>query len=218
MRGTLGYKVATKCKSKFVVGKIMKIGLVLFCLLATGMFQAEKTNDEVSPEEYAVYSAYLDDINKSPQRGPAVKLAVIDAQTQSADTSCSPENIAKFDKRVSNARLKPLFDNFRAKSQSQKPLGKSFNIKYAYVILNSKDFEAFFKTNDFDGWKDFYKKYPNSPGFTTFSRVGFNSNKTKASIFKNSICGPLCGSGDYVVFEKVADKWKIVSYLNCWVS
>jgi hypothetical protein len=84
--------------------------------------------------------------------------------------------------------------------------------------LDVKEFTAFFKIKSFDGWNDFYKKYPNSSGYISVSRVGFNTNFTRALLYKSNSCGSLCGSGDYVLFEKADGIWKAVNWFNCWMS
>ena len=71
---------------------------------------------------------------------------------------------------------------------------------------------------DFDGWDDFYKKYPGSSGYITFSRVGFNSDKTKAVIYKETGCGMLCAYGGYVLLSKDNGAWKEIASYGCWMS
>jgi hypothetical protein len=199
--------------------QVMKLCFNLAFCFALGIFQAEKIDNEVSSEEYAVYSAYLDTLDKSPQDGARGRLAVINDQSEKAESTCLPEKIVKFNKKISTAELRPLFDDLRTKDQSTKIFGRFFKVRHDYVLLNSKDFKAFFQTNRLEGgWEDFYKKYPKSSGYITFSRVGFNQDQTKAIFFKDSYCGSLCGSGDYVLFIKSNGKWKVSNIFNCWVS
>jgi hypothetical protein len=181
-----------------------------------GHSQGEKTT--LSAEEYAVYSSYLNAIEKSPEDGKAVKLIVINNQTHLVYPSCSPDAIARYDKRIANDEYKPLFKDLQAKSTESNSLKNSFNIKHKYVFLDVKRFAAFFKSEDIDGWQEYYKAYPNSPGYISLSRVGFNADQTKALMFRSMNCGTLCASGDYLFFEKKNGQWKQVSVFNCWMS
>ena len=178
--------------------------------------KSQKT--EVSPEEYAVYSAYLNGIEISPNDGKAVKLIVINDHTTIIESSCSQDNIAKYNQRIAKGELRPLFESSQARSKESVSLSRLFNIKHDYVLLAESAFADFFKAKDLDGWEDFYKKYPGSSGYISLSRVGFNTTFTKAIIFRKQNCGSLCGSGDHILFEKVDGKWKDIGRFNCWMS
>ena len=55
-------------------------------------------------------------------------------------------------------------------------------------------------------------------GFFSFSRVGFNSDKTKAMMVFEYNYAPLCGSGDILVFEKIDGNWEIINSMELWIS
>jgi hypothetical protein len=173
---------------------------------------------EVSAEEYAVYSAFLNGIEKNPNDGKTVKLIVINNHTKVIESTCSQDNIAKYNKRIAEDELKPLFEDLLTRNRESVPLKRLFNIMHDYVLLDKADFESFFRVKDLEGWEDFYKKYPTSSGYVNFSRVGFNTTFTKAIVFRSESCGPLCSSGDYILFEKMDGKWRNVDRFNCWIS
>ena len=197
----------------------MKIYILLLCLLVLGAMLVSGTEKtEVSAEEYAVYSAYLSGIENSPNDGKAVKLIVINDHTTAIEGSCSRDNIAKYNQRITKDELRPLFENLQTRSKESVSLDRLFNIKHDYVLLDERTFADFFRAKDLEGWEDFYKKYPDSSGYISLSRVGFNTTRTKAIIFRKQNCGPLCSSGDYILFEKIDGKWKDVGRFNCWIS
>ncbi len=197
----------------------MKTCILLFCIFALGLkSNSDIGKDELSSEEYAVYSAYFNGIEKSPKDGRLVKLVVINNQTKGVGDYCSQDSIAKHDKRITNDQIKSLFEDLQTKKDDSKLFKRLFDIKHDYVLIDNKDFEVFFRNKDYEGWDDFYKKYPNSSGYIGLSRVGFNTNLTKAIIFRTINCGALCGSGDYILFEKIDGKWKEVDRFNCWMS
>jgi len=69
-----------------------------------------------------------------------------------------------------------------------------------------------FKDN---GWKSFYKSYPQSGGYVIMSAVGFNREKTRAIVYTGSSCGALCGSWRFHLLEKINGNWKEVPGVNC---
>jgi hypothetical protein len=179
--------------------------------------QDVRTNS-VTTEEHAVYSALLDGIRKSPNDGKEVELLVINDRTQGPYKFCFPEEIAKWDGRVTDDELKPLFENLIEKNKDSKPLNKNFKVNRKYVLLRAEKLSSIFKRKDFDSWVDFYKKYPASSGYITFSRVGFNSDEKKAVIYRETNCGFLCGYGGYILLSKDNGTWKVISGYGCWQS
>lgn len=196
-----------------------KIYVSLLCLLALGVILVSDTEQTgVSAEEYAVYSTYLNGIEINPNDGKTVRLIVINNHTATIASSCSQDNIAKYNIKIAKDELRPLFEDLQTRSRESVPIERLFNIRHDYVLLGESNFSAFFKVKDLEGWEDFYKKYPNSSGYVSLSRVGFNTTFTKALIFRSESCGSLCGSGDYILFEKTDGKWKDVGRFNCWIS
>jgi hypothetical protein len=198
---------------------MIKYFLLLFTLTFTPQSENLK-NSEVPLEEYVVISAYLDTIKISPEDGKAVKRLVINQSTTDAGQSCLPSKIAQFHPGIASERLKPVFADLQDKSKTLHQLGRQFTSKYPYVMPSRKDLDSLFAKDDklFDGWKNFYKQYPNSSGYLSFSRVGFNADKTVAIFFSRMSCGTLCASGDYYVLEKVDGAWKVKDVFNCWMS
>jgi hypothetical protein len=50
------------------------------------------------------------------------------------------------------------------------------------------------------------------------SRVGFDADRTRALVYRGQMCGPLCGSGEYVLLEKRSGVWRIVDEAHLWIS
>lgn len=201
----------------------MKIRLLLFSailisFILIGGNRQEGRIDSVTADEYTVYSALLDEIKISPNDGKEVKLLVINDQTEGPAKSCFPEEIVKWDDRIKADEFRPLFENLIEKNRDSKPLDRKFNVNKKYVLLNARNFSSIFKKEDIDGWSDFYKKYPDSSGYITFSRVGFNSDRTKAVIYWETSAGMLCGYGGYILLFKQNGAWKEITAFGCWIS
>ena len=83
-------------------------------------------------------------------------------------------------------------------------------------ILTGKELHAFFQKKD--GWKDFNKRYPESHGYFSFARVGFNQGKTEALLYVEQYVGWLHAGGRYVLFRKYENEWHSVAEQSTWVS
>ncbi len=62
-----------------------------------------------------------------------------------------------------------------------------------------------------DWWEAFGKLYPNARGFLLFSRVGFDSQQTRALVFVAHYFGNVGLEAEFVLLRKVAGHWKIVT-------
>jgi hypothetical protein len=197
---------------------LLYCGVILISFIPVVGNHQETKSDSVTAAEYAVYSALLNEIKISPSDGIKVKLLVINDQTKGPYKSCFPEEIAKWDGRIKADELKPLFADLIEKNRGSKSLDGKFSVNKKYVLLNVQNFSSIFKKKDFEGWDDFYQKYPASSGYITFSRVGFNSDGTKAVIYRETVCGTLCGYGGYILLSKDNGAWKEIDGYGCWMS
>jgi len=191
---------------------------ILISFIPIGGNHQEARIDRVTAEEYAVYSALLNEIKVSPKDGKEVKLLVINDHTKGPDKTCSPEEIDRWYDRMIVVELKPLLENLMEKNRSSKSLHMKFGVNKKYVLFNAQNYSSIFENIELDGWTDFYKKYPASSGYITFSRVGFNSDGTKAVIYREVSCGGLCGYGDYILLSKDNGTWKEINSCGCWIS
>jgi hypothetical protein len=74
------------------------------------------------------------------------------------------------------------------------------------------------KNKNDKGWKNFFSKYPNSPGILLVSRIGFNSDKTEAIVYAGKSCGTLCGEGYYVRLTKIGEHWAVADQTTVWIA
>ncbi|MFL6231085.1 MAG: hypothetical protein ACJ741_20095, partial [Pyrinomonadaceae bacterium] len=171
-------------------------------------------------KEYAVYAALLNKIGSSPEDGSGVKLLVVNNQT-SGDmvTGSQPEEVFKDYKETLSSEFQAALKDYKAKNQKSERLVRSFNLNLDYLLVNRNEFQAFFKSKNLEeSWKNFYKKYPNSPGYITLSRVGFDPSMTHACLYAETDCGSLCGDGSYILLTKEKGTWKVTKELSFWQS
>jgi hypothetical protein len=92
----------------------------------------------------------------------------------------------------------------------------SFQLPIAYQLIDRKDFDAIFKNGGW--WPDYYRKFPSSQGFLNLSRVGFSNDGKQALFYASNKCGGKCGTGTYVVMEKMDSNWKVAKEILIWIS
>ena len=189
-------------------------------LLVTTFGQSQEAKSSlVTAQEYAVYSALLDEITQSPNDGKVVRLLVVNDRTEGRRKMCWPEEVAKFQKGIAADELKPLLADLLTKNDKACSLTKQFKLSRRYVLLNEEAVSVIFKGRDYEErWHEFYRKYPNSSGFITFSRVGFNKEGTRAIIYRETGCGSLCAYGGYILLNKEKGVWRVGTGYGCWQS
>jgi hypothetical protein len=174
--------------------------LVLALLMASGS-AAPGITDAISPEEYAVYSSLLN----SRLIGSGTELATIADRTDRANNSYV-------------SIPKEFEADLSAKSTEAYALERKFNIRVKYLLLSQDQINGAIFSSDPKDWDKYWKLYPHGTGVLTFSRVGFNSTKTRAFVYAAEVCGPLCGSGYTFVLEKNKGVWKLIEEKKVWIS
>lgn len=145
-------------------------------------------------EDYAVYSAILDDL------GYAGEVVI------SEYTTIKPVLDLKNISSISSNLTQDVIEDFEKKNKKTQKLADEFTSEVQVIILNENDQAELFHKSRY-GWEKFYKKYPNAVDLTSFSRVGFNREKTQALVYSSNRCGFQC-EGEMVAFlEKENDKW-----------
>jgi hypothetical protein len=178
----------------------------------------DKSRQEgIEAEEYAVYSTLIngntgeDNVNRP--------LIILDKPSAWIGMIDSERDKFYEDLQKSSPALMPetLLDLI-AKNKEQYTFTRRFEIKRPYTLISEKELDNFFN-QDGGGWEEFYRKYPESRGYSTFSRVGFNADKTQALVYQAHGCGGLCGGGAYVLLVKKNGVWVSKGSIGpTWVS
>jgi hypothetical protein len=175
----------------------------------------QRKEEGIETEEYAVYAAL---ITENVGENNAELLLVINEMPSPWITPVDAQ--ADFYEKIkedSPALLTETVDDLRAKNKESFKLTRNFNIKPQYVLVSEQDLSFDAKAGDW--WKTFHDKYPKARGIMTFSRVGFNSNKTQALVYRANHCGGLCGGGNYYLLRKKNGVWVIEGVVGpSWVS
>lgn len=171
-------------------------------------------------EDQAVYAAVISKLfagNKVTfDTQSPVNLLVIKNRT--VDDHPLMENLTEHWRYVAE-RLSPISQDtiaaYKAQNREPRQLEDAFKLSIRHVLVEEKELEQFRKGR---GWEEFYKKYPESGGFISFSQAGFNPDRTQALVYFEHWCGGLCGSGLYLLLEKGEGGWKVTKVHSSWIS
>lgn len=162
------------------------------------------------PEAYAVYSALLSSNGTTVK--PSAQYLVIQQQTTAAESQgCLPDG------KEFRGSWEDVLKDYLDRNQSPRVLSRSFWIDRPYKLITRGELSDAFRgeasrglkssASLSDRWKNYYRRFPSSPGYTVLSAVGFNGERTEALVYIAVHCGPLCGTGRYVFFVKRDGKW-----------
>lgn len=220
-----------------IVGSMKQLLMVVIALLVApsvslssrAQSPAERAAN-VTDTEYQVLAAYITDTfmgNKGQDRvGRQVSRIVIANKTQSdqEDQLIEDENgkaipwgkTSRFLHKQSSRLQTSTLNSFRDANRHPAPLRRLFQLRLPYELVDKAEFDAIFENDGW--WTDYYKKYPDSQGFLTLSRIGFSADGKQAMFYSTNGCGGKCGTGTYVVMEKVGASWQVVKEILIWVS
>jgi hypothetical protein len=111
---------------------------------------------------------------------------------------------------------KATIESFRKANTQPQPFTCKVSFAAPHSIITRKTIDPLFQNKD--GWKQFDKRYPESHGYFSFARVGFNQGKTEALLYVEEHAGWLHGGGRYVLFRKHYGIWRYMSERGTWVS
>lgn len=190
----------------------------------------------LSKEEYAVYDAVLESRYKEFLKQSRVKSSfVISSETVKLDFIPTDLMNKKPLLNYSNERLQSypdLLNDFKEKNQFSVNLEKQLPTEYEYYLVSKgeldklleegkKEQAEYFKICNScslgDGfvWQPLRRKYPNSTGYSKFSRIGFSSDNKFALVFINSEAAGY-GSSMFYILEIADNKWNVKEYV--WVT
>lgn len=182
---------------------------------------ANAAAQEVSSENYAVYGAVIEKLfanNKVTfDTQSPVKLLVIRNRTLDENHPLIKRQVYGWEytvKQLSPLSPDTVFD-YKAQNKESRPLKDSFNLKIKHVLADDELVSRILKQGR---WEEFYRQYPDSGGFISFSQVGFNSEMSQAIVYFEHWCQRLCGSGFYVLLDKDKEGWKVTKRHRAWVS
>lgn len=184
---------------------------------------------EIEPEEYDVYSSLIEGRNSDVKKYYNDEIIVIESTTVPIYISDDPnwaglESISRegsylrgFNKKISIFEIgRDTLEDFERKNLYPSTLSYQFDLKIKYLLCSSEESLELKRKGDY--WQQFYTWYPDSRCKISFSRVGFNSDRTKAVVYHAWGVGPLAAAGRFFFLAKVNNEWTVKKYITIWVS
>ena len=170
------------------------VSILLTAIISVDGSVATRTEARLSDEEYSVLSVFID-YETSDEVSLKRNVVVIVDHTTASSTPVL-ENPTD---SVDNAMIMDLLD----KSQSEVRLKPRFRTRVRLLLMSKKD-------SDHLPWE---RGAPADPylGILNLSRVGFNSDHTKAVMEFIYVFGNLGMEGGYAVLVQQGRKWSVVN-------
>ena len=112
--------------------------------------------------------------------------------------------------------LNETINSYLARNAQPGQLSPNMNLGMDYALLGTDELA---EISSQPNWGELLvETYPNSHGYTIFSRVGFNNSLDQAVIYVGNVAGPLMGAGYYYLMEKKNGEWVIKEQVMAWIS
>jgi hypothetical protein len=171
-----------------------------------------KTSDNLDDLDYRVYSRILDEIFDAESLVAMQEVESGGPFNNHAYIQFLKEQYPELDTMVF---WDPVFAN-----DTVYYLENKFSVPSKKVsLISAEEIQYIFHNGDInEGWEEFYRRYPNSPGTISFSRIGYNTNKTQAMVGLGNMYASLGGEGSLVFLKLEYNRWVIVKIIPTWIS
>lgn len=200
------------------MNRLLKAAAVTLALVLVAA-PAARSQSSFEDDEYEVYSAL---ISQRFVREKTKQLVILKETAKQFSPAENAEDVRPMKARIPEVSESAL-DDFAKKNKQVSTLERRFKFKVKYVLISDEELDGFFK-DGFPGegfersWKQFYEKYPGSPGYIWLSRAGFDKEKREAVVYVGYMCEQLCGGGVYLRLVRKDDGWKVEQSAGIWVS
>jgi hypothetical protein len=167
--------------------------------------------DETEKEDYAVYSQSIEYVyqrNLLSHNKRELKSIVVISQTDELDEYWK-------DKLVSDLENEGIQDEvieaWMKENESAILLQRKFDFEYKYYMVTRDELNEY-KSDNFFG--EFYKRYPDSNGLISVSRIGYDKTRNTALIHVIHSFGTLGARYYFIMLQKSAEGWDIVRRIS----
>jgi hypothetical protein len=168
--------------------------------------------DTLEQEEQAVYATLL----KQTYTAPMLVIMALTSTGPGEGVDNTEKTLAYVLQNMHDVDQATV-DSFRSRNASAYPIPADMDLGIPYSLITQVQRKQIFGPNQ-SGWEVFYSNYPNSPGITTLSRVGFNAAFDQALIYLGTESNWLAGIGNYILMKKVEGDWMIDQQVRTWIS
>lgn len=172
-------------------------------------------------EQYAVLSAYIEPglTGYSHDLGSSKGLVVIAARTTFSQPMLTSNKFKQYMSLVQstshaesaiNQLSRSMVFEFWATNLCDVTLEPKFQLPGRYELATEGEMKLY-------SYEAFFRRFPDSYGALTFSRVAFNRDLTEAFFYTEHLCR-LCGEGKFVYMRKTQGKWAVADTAGMWIS
>jgi hypothetical protein len=175
-------------------------------------------------EDYKVYDAVIremfrDGITRFDMNAKVNKIVIRDRTRSEYAYGPKNENWQQV-----KLRLRSLTDEtiqgYESARKNEHELKAKLEVPFRYFLISDKRLEELVPhpNGPMERWNEFYKLYPESGGYNSFSSVGYDRAGRNALIYFVNWCGSACGTGTYVLVEKGTNGWVVKEWAGIWIS
>ena len=196
--------------------KIVMTALILsVCFLGACTRPYAETNlpyeNEIEREEYYIYSLSIEHIylrNLLSHNKREVKSIVIISETSELNEYWRDKLIGDIE---SEDMQEEVLEDWRKENGSISLLQRKFDLSYEYNLVSKTELEGYENVNFFG---EFYRRYPDSNGLISVSRIGFDKPMNTALIHVVHSYGILGASCNFIVLKRTDGVWNIVRRMS----
>lgn len=193
--------------------KIFILLLVFLLAACTGNATPIPTPSEaeLAAEEQAIYAALLQQMYGAPM------YVLMDTTSASVTGVDEVASTLEYVSQNSTGLLQETADSFQSRNTAEIPLSADLDLGAEYILMSIDGRSQIFAENQ-SGWEVFYARYPDAPGITSLSRVGFNNTLDQALVYVGTQSNWLVGAGYFLLLTKVNGVWAIDQQVMTWIS
>ena len=169
------------------------------------------TAHQIDVEEQAVYAYLLPQMYRN--KGYVIMSSTATSATGVENTTQTLDYILQNMHGVAPETV----ESFRARNDMAYPIRPDMDLGSPYTLLSQAARNKIFSQNQ-SGWEIFYNRYPQAPGITSLSRVGFNAGFDQALFYIGTQSNWLAGAGYYILLKKADGVWRIDQQVTAWIS
>jgi hypothetical protein len=190
---------------------LLALALSMIACSTVTRYLPKTPSGDLESEEQAVYSIVL--------AAPPGKILVLSDTTQSGfDYLGNTRESTKYIRNSMPTLSGETLESYLKRNDQSYPLPADMDLGREYRLINDEEKNGIFGSDAYDGWDEFYRRYPDASGSTTVSKVGFNRNLSEALVYVGSQSAPLAGTGNLIRLEKKDGVWKVMDMVMLWIS
>jgi len=175
-------------------------------------------------EDYKVYDAVIrhmfrDGITRFDMHANVEKIVIRDRTHSEYAWDPKKENWDQVKIRLTSLTEEIIAD-YESVRKIETGVKEKLDIPLKYLLITDDKLRKLIPhpNGSTENWNEFYKLYPKSAGYNSFSRVGYDASRKKALVYFVNWCGFVCGTGTYVLVEKDEKGWSVMETARMWIS